>query len=34
MEEVFQTEALREWQGCFVVVTDQKIRVRRKPNQS
>ena len=33
LEEVFQGEAVSEWTGCFVVVTDQKIRVRRMPNQ-
>jgi predicted nuclease of predicted toxin-antitoxin system len=33
LEEVFQGEAISEWARCFVVVTDQKIRVRRKPNQ-
>jgi hypothetical protein len=33
LEEVFQGEAVSEWAGCFVVVTDQKIRVRRMPNQ-
>lgn len=25
---LFQTEAVESWQGCFVVVTDHKIRVR------
>jgi len=33
LEEVFRGEAVSEWIGCFVVVTDQKVRVRRKPNQ-
>ncbi len=33
LEEVFQGEAVSEWAGCFVVVTDQKIRVRRTPKQ-
>jgi predicted nuclease of predicted toxin-antitoxin system len=33
LEEVFQGEAVNEWAGCFVVVTDQKIRVRRTPNR-
>jgi hypothetical protein len=32
LEEVFLGEAVSEWVGCFVVVTDQKIRVRRTPN--
>lgn len=25
---LFQTEAVESWRGCFVVVTDHKIRVR------
>src|SRR5579863_1735463 len=29
MEEVFRSEAVNTWTGCFVVVTDQKVRVRR-----
>ncbi len=29
MQEAFQTEPVDEWAGCFVVVTDHKIRVRR-----
>ncbi len=33
LEEVFQAEAVSEWAGCFVVVTDQKIRVRRTPKE-
>ena len=33
LEEVFQGEAVSEWAGCFVVVTDQKIRVRRPPKE-
>lgn len=33
LEEVFLGEAVSEWAGCFVVVTDQKIRVRRTPKQ-
>ncbi len=32
LEEVFLREAVSEWAGCFVVVTDQKIRVRRTAN--
>jgi predicted nuclease of predicted toxin-antitoxin system len=31
--EVFRAEAVSEWAGCFIVVTDQKVRVRRTPNQ-
>jgi len=26
---VFQTEAVENWNGCFVVATERKIRVRR-----
>ncbi len=33
LEEVFREEAVNDWAGCFVVVTDQKIRVRRTPDQ-
>jgi predicted nuclease of predicted toxin-antitoxin system len=33
LQEVFQGEAVSEWAGCFVVVTDQKVRVRRMPHQ-
>lgn len=29
LEEAFLTEQVDEWAGCFVVVTDHKIRVRR-----
>ncbi|MFZ1133074.1 MAG: DUF5615 family PIN-like protein [Terriglobales bacterium] len=29
MQDAFQTEPVDEWAGCFVVVTDHKIRVRR-----
>jgi predicted nuclease of predicted toxin-antitoxin system len=34
VEEVFQSEAVGAWAGCFVVVTEQKVRVRRAPNQT
>jgi len=33
LEEAFQSEPVDEWTGCFVVVTDHKIRVRRAPIQ-
>jgi len=33
VEEIFQYEVVSTWTGCFVVVTDQKVRVRRPPNQ-
>jgi len=32
--EIFKYEAVSTWVGCFVVVTDHKVRVRRTPNQS
>jgi predicted nuclease of predicted toxin-antitoxin system len=28
VRQVFQTEAVDAWQGCFVVVSERKIRVR------
>jgi predicted nuclease of predicted toxin-antitoxin system len=33
LQAAFQTEDVEGWRGCFVVVTDRKIRVRR-PAQS
>ena len=27
--QIFQTEAVSEWQGCFVIVSERKIRIRR-----
>lgn len=32
VEEIFRDEAVAGWSGCFVVVTDQKVRVRRALN--
>jgi len=32
LEEVFRNEAVSTWTRCFVVVSDQKIRVRRAVN--
>jgi len=29
VEVVFNTERVEQWAGCFVVVTDRKVRVRR-----
>jgi predicted nuclease of predicted toxin-antitoxin system len=26
---VFQTESVETWQGCFVVISERKIRIRR-----
>lgn len=30
ISELFINEATDEWPGCFIVVTDHKIRIRRK----
>lgn len=27
---IFESEQIETWQGCFVVVTERKIRIRRK----
>jgi predicted nuclease of predicted toxin-antitoxin system len=34
IEEVFRCESVEAWIGCFVVVTDRKVRVRRPPSVS
>jgi len=34
VEEVFQYENVNVWPGCFVVVTERKVRVRTPPKQS
>jgi len=34
IQAAFQTEDVEGWQGCFVVVTDRKIRVRRPPQSN
>jgi predicted nuclease of predicted toxin-antitoxin system len=31
IEEIFSCEPVVDWQRCFVVVTDRKVRVRRPP---
>jgi predicted nuclease of predicted toxin-antitoxin system len=31
VEEIFRNEAVSTWTGCFVVVTEQKVRVRKPP---
>ena len=31
LESVFRTEKVEAWKGCFVVVTERKIRIRRPP---
>jgi len=30
-EEVFRHESVSQWSGCFVVVTERKVRIRRPP---
>ena len=30
--EIFQTEAVHQWSGCLVVVTDHKVRILRPAN--
>jgi hypothetical protein len=32
--EIFQRENVDVWAGCFVVVTEHKVRVRRAPDRS
>ena len=32
VDEIFRDEAIGAWSGCFVVVTDRKVRVRRALN--
>lgn len=29
LRQIFQTENVEEWKACFVVVTEQKVRIRR-----
>jgi predicted nuclease of predicted toxin-antitoxin system len=31
IEWIFRTEPVETWAGCFVVVSDHKVRVRRPP---
>lgn len=31
--EVFQTENVQEWSGCFVVATERKVRVVKPPKE-
>jgi predicted nuclease of predicted toxin-antitoxin system len=31
---LFESEDVESWQGCFVVATDHKLRVRRPPDAS
>lgn len=33
LESVFRGEAVQDWSGCLVIVTDHKVRVRRHPPQ-
>jgi predicted nuclease of predicted toxin-antitoxin system len=30
IQTVFESEEVESWKGCFVVVTDRKVRIRRK----
>jgi predicted nuclease of predicted toxin-antitoxin system len=30
IQAIFKTEDIESWEGCFVIATDRKIRVRRK----
>lgn len=30
IQTLFESEAVESWNGCFVVATDRKIRIRRK----
>jgi predicted nuclease of predicted toxin-antitoxin system len=32
VQDVFRTEAVHQWRGCLVVVTDHKVRVLRPSN--
>lgn len=32
LEQIFRTEAVESWQGCLVIATDRKVRVRRPPS--
>jgi predicted nuclease of predicted toxin-antitoxin system len=31
--EIFETEKVIEWQSCFVVATERKVRILRPPNK-
>lgn len=33
VEEIFQTEDVSDWAGCFVVATERKIRLLKPPNK-
>lgn len=32
LQYLFETEAAEQWQSCFVVATDHKLRIRRPAN--
>jgi predicted nuclease of predicted toxin-antitoxin system len=34
IEEAFRNESIDDWPGCFVVVTERKVRVRRTPGRT
>jgi predicted nuclease of predicted toxin-antitoxin system len=29
MQQILRTESIEQWTGCFVVISDQKLRIRR-----
>jgi len=33
IEEIFRTENIHDWAGCFVVATERKIRLLKPPNK-
>jgi predicted nuclease of predicted toxin-antitoxin system len=33
VEEIFQTEYVGDWAGCFVVASERKIRLLKPPNK-
>jgi predicted nuclease of predicted toxin-antitoxin system len=33
VEEIFQTEYVDDWAGCFVVASERKIRLLKPPNK-
>jgi predicted nuclease of predicted toxin-antitoxin system len=32
LQQVFKEEEVESWAGCFIVITDRKIRIRRPAN--
>jgi predicted nuclease of predicted toxin-antitoxin system len=31
--EIFQSEAVEDWNGCFVVITERKLRIVKPPDK-